>query len=543
MRRDVQALEAGTFDVLVIGGGMHGAWIALRAIEAGFSVALIERDDFAGATSANSLKILHGGLRYLQHLDYPRMRSSIAARREFALRSPHLFEPLGCVLPLRRGGLKRPVALRVALALNDLVSAGRNDGVDAGAMLPRGRLLPAQACREFLSPLTTSSAVGGALWWDGLARDTARLVLEPLLEAARGGAVIANRISAERYLIAAGRIEGVEARDAVGARRFPIRAKVVVNAAGPWVEALSSKSGLSGQSLPPAWMGGMNLVLKRPLGIDKAAALTSSSNGVSRELFFVPWRGVTMVGTHYEPLDSLEEVRGPAPRAIIERFLEDVARAAPRAGVTMDDVAVVHWGALPLAAAGQPLPAREPTILGGQTAAGAKGLVLLAAEKLTSAPLVSLRVLERIVAEGGVPAGSPAPMTIRISPPGFDSFLGLPPAALARLSARYGVHWQAVAQHAADDAALLEPITAGCEVLGVEIVHAIREEMAGSLEDLVLRRLGLGDAGDPGTPVLEACMAIAAREWNTSPDAQRASIHALTSAFLANRQGIASTGR
>src|SRR5690349_14384800 len=106
MRRDIDALSGQRFDVAVVGGGIHGAWIALRAARAGHSVALLERGDFGGGTSANSLKILHGGLRYLQHLDLRRMRSSIEARREHARWMPHLFQPLPCVMPLEASGLR-----------------------------------------------------------------------------------------------------------------------------------------------------------------------------------------------------------------------------------------------------------------------------------------------------------------------------------------------------------------------------------------------------------------------------------------------------
>jgi len=122
MRRDLDALAAQVFDIVVVGGGIHGAWIAWRAAREGYRVALIEKHDFGGATSANSLKILHGGLRYLQHLDFGRMRSSIRARREFGRRAPHLVQPLPCLMPLRRVGLRSPWVLGPALLANDVIS-------------------------------------------------------------------------------------------------------------------------------------------------------------------------------------------------------------------------------------------------------------------------------------------------------------------------------------------------------------------------------------------------------------------------------------
>src|SRR6187397_2423730 len=136
MLRDTERLAADTFDVAVIGGGIHGAWIALRAQQAGLRVALIEKNDFGAATSANSLKILHGGLRYLQHLDFKRMRSSIAARREFGRRAPHLVQPLPCLMPLRRVGLRSPWVLGPALLANDVISWDRNSRIAPQSRLP-----------------------------------------------------------------------------------------------------------------------------------------------------------------------------------------------------------------------------------------------------------------------------------------------------------------------------------------------------------------------------------------------------------------------
>ena len=518
MRRDVDALARGEFDVLVIGGGMHGAWIALRAIQAGCSVALIEKADFAAATSANSLKILHGGLRYLQNLDLPRMRSSIAARRQFARQSPHLFQPLPCVMPLRPGGLKNPLTLGGALLANDLLSADRNVGVAGNARLPAGRLISGANCRKALSPLVTSDAVAGALWWDGLAGDTARLALEPLLCAADAGAVVANRVEALRYQLVDSRVVGVEARDVLEERSFAIRARTVINATGPWIAELSRKAGLPTHALPQAWTAGMNIVLRRSLGIDRAVALSGKSGANrQRELFLVPWRGVTMVGTHYEPLESVGDLGGAPPRKVVESFVRDVAAVAPHARVSMQDVALVHWGALPLAAPGDELPAKRPFLVSGLDATGARGLVLLSAEKLTSAPWLSQRVLESALRE--MPS-SPT-MRMQFTPPAAEPdpavTLSVPPQVAARLQSRYGSKWQIVLQHAAIRPELLLPVASATGVLAVEVVHAIREEMAVTLDDLVSRRLGLADAGHPGLGLLRAVAAVAAAEWGLQP--------------------------
>lgn len=143
MRRDVSALGADPFDILIIGGGIHGAFAAWEASLRGLRAALVERDDFASGTSANSLKIAHGGLRYLQRLDFGRMRRSSAERSSLIRLAPHLVRPLPFLVATRGTGRESRTAFRTAFALNDLITWDRNRGLPPGARIPAGRLLVA----------------------------------------------------------------------------------------------------------------------------------------------------------------------------------------------------------------------------------------------------------------------------------------------------------------------------------------------------------------------------------------------------------------
>lgn len=526
MRRSIETLESGEFDVLVVGAGVQGAWVALRAAEAGCRVALIDRHDFGGATSANSLNILHGGLRYLQHLDFPRMRSSIRARREFARQSMRLAQPLPCVMPLRAIGIRSPWFLGPALLANDVISFDRNSGVQSPARLPMGRLLSSAACASRVAPLASARASAGALWWDLLSLDSARLVLDTIIAAAAAGAVIANRVQALGYLVHDGTVAGIAARDGLTGREFEVRAKVVVNATGPWAGEMSRVSGLATDFMPAGWCGGMNLVFRRSLGIETAVALSlavteSDQSAVvrrdSRELFFVPWRGVTMVGTDYLSREEPHEFGEGPPRGAIESFLTEVSSIAPRARLSAADVALAHWGILPTEAAGSKLPRKAPIVVSGRGGAGADGLVIVIGEKLTSAPVLSQQVLRLAMAEiGGAPGrrrdeGAPTATASSQSLPSIAADVSGEPAQ--RLAARYGDRWPGVARHADGQAQLLRPIHPDVGVLGVEILHAIRDEMALGLDDLMLRRLEIGGTGHPGNEVIRRCMEIAAPEW------------------------------
>jgi glycerol-3-phosphate dehydrogenase len=524
MQRDLAALVSTPFDIAVIGGGMHGAWIALRAVQAGKRVALIERDDFGAATSANSLKILHGGLRYLQHLDFTRMRSSIRARREFGRLAPHLVRALPCVMPLQPFGVRSPWVLGPALMTNDVISIDRNWGVQAQARLPMGRLLGSSAMRSQLAPLTDVDAVGGALWWDAVALDVGRLTLEPILRAAEHGAVMANRVQARHYLIQDGAIKGVVAVDRVTGQSLEVKAAAVVNATGPWAGELSRASGLPVPFLPKAWSGGLNVILRKSLGIDAAVALSSVSKAAdtsavlkraTRELFFVPWRGLTMVGTDYHPVREPQEGVAP-PAGAVEHFVAEIAAVAPKADVRMEDVALVHWGLLPADDSGTATPRKSAIVASGAQETGVDGLIIVIAEKLTSAPVLSQAVLQRAAMRSR--RGAPQPVApvhpLPDATPLHPSMLEAQP----RLAARYGNAWRKVADHGREFPELLARIHPDTSTRGVEIIHAIREEMALSLEDIVLRRLGLADIGDPGDGVIRCCADIAARElaWESA---------------------------
>ena len=140
-RRDPSSAAREKYDLIIVGGGIHGAMLALEASGRGLAVLLVEKDDFGGATSFNSLRIVHGGLRYLQSLDVARFRESVAERRWFLANFPDLVKPLGCLMPLYNRGLKRKFVLRMAFAVNDILSRDRNSGVPPSHHLPTGRIL------------------------------------------------------------------------------------------------------------------------------------------------------------------------------------------------------------------------------------------------------------------------------------------------------------------------------------------------------------------------------------------------------------------
>ncbi|MGH8249915.1 MAG: FAD-dependent oxidoreductase [Steroidobacteraceae bacterium] len=547
MRRDTARLRDTAFDILIVGAGMHGAWIARRAAEAGHRVALVERDDFAAATSANSLNILHGGLRYLQHFDLARMRSSIRARREFSRQSPHLVQALPCVMPLGPMGVRSPWILGPALLLNDLFSADRNAGVAGPARLPNGRLIGSADCREQVAPLADTGAGSGALWWDALSLDSARLCLETVLAAADSGAVVANRVEVLRLLLSGGAIQGIAACDRLSGVEFEIRAAVVIDATGPASGRLAAASDLPAPYLPRSWLGALNLVFRSALPLKAAVALSSASKTAdrsvllrraTRDLFFVPWHGAIAVGTDYVPLDSPAAGSTGPPAGVVQAFIAEIGRVAPKSRLRAADLVAVNWGILPGIGTGAATPSKSPILASGRLETGADGLVVVVGEKLTSAPSLSQAVLARAEQAGNLrrSSGRQALAQARaLRPTSSDEArgFGLEAEPRKRLEKRYGLRWRQIFEPYLSQGELFRPVLAGSEVLAVEVVHAVREEMALDLDDLLLRRLGLARTGWPSVDLARRCAGIAGPELGWSADAQAAAIAAFEAKMAA----------
>ncbi|HEX7077063.1 MAG TPA: FAD-dependent oxidoreductase, partial [Candidatus Eisenbacteria bacterium] len=239
MRRDLDALADRTFDLVVIGGGAFGVFTAWDAALRGISVAILERGDWAEAASANCFKMVHGGIRYLQHLDFPRIRQSSRERNTFLRIAPHLVRPLPILIPTYGHGHSGPEILGAGLRAYDLLVWDRNRGIrDPALRLPAGRLLSTRETLALYPELPTAGLTGGALIHDGQMHSPARLALCVLRSAVEHGACAANYVEVTGFLRRGNEIEGVTARDRERDASFTVRGRAFVNAAGAWAAPL-----------------------------------------------------------------------------------------------------------------------------------------------------------------------------------------------------------------------------------------------------------------------------------------------------------------
>ncbi|HEY9422185.1 MAG TPA: FAD-dependent oxidoreductase, partial [Thermoanaerobaculia bacterium] len=334
IERDLERAEAGAFDLVIIGGGIQGATLALEAAQRSLATLLIERGDLGGETTANSLRIVHGGLRYLQSMDLPRFRESVAERRWFLRSFPDLVKPLPCLMPLydppRGGRLRRPAILRLALRMNDLLAR-------EGAF-PPGRMLSAPEVADLFPGVDRRGLRGGALWHDAVAPDPHRLLAEILRRACRCGAGVLDRTEATDLLQEDGKVAGVRAVDRKTGRPLEIRARAVVNCAGPWSREVARRFD---RDVPPLFRPvlAFNLLLDRPPPSRAALAVAAPGPG-AQTWFLVPMEDRLLAGTAYVPAAG---ENGPGEEEIAG-FLAALNAAVPGFALTRGEVLRTLWG-------------------------------------------------------------------------------------------------------------------------------------------------------------------------------------------------------
>lgn len=538
MQRDLASLAGTTFDVVVVGAGIYGALAAWDAAARGLTVALVDRGDFGGATSANSMKTLHGGLRSLQSLNVPQMRRFIRERRAMAILAPHLVEPLPFCLPLSWHPTKNALAVRAALAITDAVGRDRNDGiVDEHLRLPRGRIVSRGACLH-LNPIVDPRPVrAGAVWVDYQMRQAERLLLSAVRSAAEAGAVVGNYVDVVAPVRRDEAVNALAVRDAVTGADFEIQTRAVLNATGPWAGALAAAWG-GGRATPAARLSrAMNLIVPRVTGTHACAG---SHNG--RVLLAVPWRDVTILGTSHDPHDGdAEAAHGTAAHA--EALLRDAQFAFPRAGFGPGMVRLVHRGLLPMVDAGTGGHVRlvKESAIVDHARDGLRGLVSIVSVRYTTARETARDAVDAVCRVLG--AATSRPTLTRFTSAGFERVAALldeaerrevpasTPVQRRRWASAYGSAWPEVARLVEEDPARAAALSPNCPITVAEVVHAMRHEAAQTVSDVLLRRTDAGTAGHPGRAAADAAIAVMAREQAWSAARQQAERQAFDATY------------
>ena len=557
MIRDLKKLTSKEYDVVIIGGGIYGAWALWDATLRGFSTVLVEQNDFGGATSSNSLKIIHGGLRYLQHLDIKRMRESIHERKVLMHVAPQFVHPLPCVMPTYGHGIKGKEIMRIAMLMNDAIGFDRNRGCDPQKTLPNGRTISKTELLEILPGLDETNLTGGAVWYDCQVYNSERMLISVIKSAVAHGAATANYTKVTGFITQDERVHGVNVQDELSGEKFELRGKIVINTSGPWINNVLGQ--LNGHQPAEKFRlsKAMNLVVNRRLTDKFAAGIPSKfefkdadaviSKG-SRLLFFTPWRHYTLIGTTHVPYDG-DTNNFAISETDVTTVLDEFNKAYPAMQVKRDGVVYQYGGLLPMDNEGEVLSEHDVKLtkhyklLDHQAENGLAGLVSVLGVKYTTARDVAVKAVN-LVAKKLRKRKRTQTQTTRITGGNiadFTSYLhaeqakrpwALPEDTVEHLVLNYGSDYPQLLALLNENENWKMPVSKTTKVVQAEIVHGVRNEMAQHLVDIVKRRTDLGSGGYPGDEAAVTCAEIMAAELGWGVKQKEAELATLRQSYL-----------
>ena len=482
--QQLAALDTGSFDLLVVGGGITGCGIAREAALQGLSVALIEQDDFASGTSSRSSRLVHGGVRYLEHGHLGLVFESSKERRQLLEIAPHLVQPLEFVWPVYEGARIPLWKLRAGLLLYDALALFRN--------VARHHRLTRAAVLEREPTLEPAGLVGGALYYDAATND-ARLTLANALAALESGAVVLNHVAAIGLLAEDGRLSGVSAHDRFSGAVLQVRARVVVNATGPWSDEIRALD-TPGVPTVRGSKGAHIAVPRERVGNRHALTLLSPRDG--RVLFVIPAGRHAIIGTT-ETDASTEPGDVRASRADMGYLLDAANSFFPTAHLTDEDV-VSAWAGIrpliPVAAENAGSVTREHAV-----SVSERGLVSVVGGKLTTYRVMARDVVAavlRVLRGRRVrlrPSAQPLPggqlESLETLVAEVTEATGDAPLA-THLACSFGSRWRAVWEEM-NHADGRERVVDGLPYTIGELRYCARNEMAHTVADLLIRRTHL----------------------------------------------------
>jgi glycerol-3-phosphate dehydrogenase len=509
-------LGARRFDVLVVGGGIVGAAVARDAALRGLSVALVEKGDFGSGTSSKTSKLVHGGLRYLEQGRVGLVREGLRERRTLLRIAPGLVEPLALALPLRADDPRPPWQVALGLALYDGLARERSLGPH--------RMLSARAALR-LEPRLEADGLRSAAVYSDCRMDDARLCLETALDAERRGAVCVNHAAVLSLARGPRGIEGALLEDGATGRRVHVSARAVVNATGPWADALRRESDpAAAPRLAPT--KGVHLVLPRA----SSQALFVRSRDDGRMVFVLPWEGHSLVGTTESEAGDLDDLHATSDE--VDYLLRVLARALPSVEAGPKDVVATFAGARPLLSYGKgssTIASREHAV-----EVDRNGLVSVMGGKYTTHRSMAEAAVDVVVERFGFPARPCATARAPLRRPARESRLDLwrdvagllSPDRLRRILLRYGQSAWDVLALVREDPSLAEPVCPHHDVALAELAHGARSEAATTVEDLLLRRTKVGYSRCGATESLPRVAAVLARHAGLPAEAVEAQARA-----------------
>ncbi len=486
------------YDAIIIGAGVYGIALALVASQMGLKILLLEKQDFGWSTTFNSLRTIHGGLRYLQKMDLQRFFESVEERRWFLREFPGLVTPLSCLMPLYGNGAYKPSIFRVALALNALLSYNRNKGVDHGQELQKGKIINRDEVIRLFPMVDRDSLKGGAIWHDGGMPASQLVVMEMLKRACQGDVTALNYTAVTELIVKNNQTRGVRCIDRETGQQFEFYSKKVINATGPWCRKLAAAFDRDYPELFRYSIAWNALINKKALSTHSVAVKPRRPG--ARMFFIHAWNGLILGGTVHSPWNNTNNYPMPKEKDLAT-YIEDMNLAVPTLNLKQSDIIQIYSGLLPVQTQGSDILADREIIKDHGAEGGPRGMYSVSGVKFTTSRKVAEKALKIIF-----------PTHTALS---ASSIRKTPAPSLAGLPARFDFHW-----HPGQDSGWQDSLTS--------IIH---NEAAIHLDDLVIRRTTLGD--NP-----QRAMAIApeiARLFDWDENRQQEEIERLQNYFAVRR--------
>ena len=532
MQRDLRAMSETDYDLIIAGGGVTGATTAWAAALRGLKVALLEKNDFAHATTSGSSKLVHGGLRYLVNGELKLVRESLRERRIWENIAPHMVHPLPFILPTYGRGMKSGLVLSIGLTFYDLLSYDRNFVSDDDKKIPAHHSISRDEALRLMPSLKPEGLTGAKVYYDCQMFAPERLCLECIAGAVEYGADAANYAEVTGFMRDKACITGVTVKDVITGKTYEIKGKVTINAAGPWADELMRLGENHNPSRGLIRSKGIHIITREISG-KNALAIQSDIGG---HFFVLPWRGHTIIGTT-DAVFNDEPDRVGVTEEDIRDFLSVINDGLPSLHLKREDVLHFYVGIRPLIDHQPNTPgpkdsykaSREAEVCDHKTLSNIDGFISALGGKWTT----SRHLAEQIVDMAARKISKYVKKCETHCTPVYGGEIGrlksfiiraqirhdhLPGDIVENLCHFYGSRIDEVVATAnekpEEKTELLRRITPENQTIGVQIIYAIRHEMAEHLSDVIFRRTGLGTLGHPGVPMLTRVADLMAHELN-----------------------------
>ncbi|MCW7505015.1 glycerol-3-phosphate dehydrogenase/oxidase [Leptospira paudalimensis] len=511
LNRFIETYDGESFDVTIIGGGITGATLAYEVASRGYTVCLLEKKDFGGATSAATGKLIHGGLRYLKQFEIGLVREALKERRNLSNIAPNLVYPYAMVLP------KPGFIARLGLFVYDLLSFDKTWTWDKSKKIPNHKYLK----REKLLKQNLGDYEDAAYFYDAICLSPERLTLSFLKSAVLYGGKISNYTEVKELLWEGSRVVGVTAMDMITKKEVTIHSQVTINASGPWSQDVLAKSKKTETGFPKQRSEGIYLITKQ------VTPIMTLFVGDKGHFSFAPWRGHSMIGpTEKSYFGKVEDWK--LTRESILEFLDYINQTSHlKEKLTLDDVLFAYGGLRPLAeSSDDTYSASRRSELYDHVRDGIDGLITAAGGKYTTsrqfAETIFRSIQKKIKKQSGISISAKQHLYgshildiesfIAEAKEKHKRFL---PQTIDYLIRHYGLEYETILSIVKVDPNLSTVLNEDGEILA-EVVYAIRFEMAKTLSDIFLRRTGLGTLGLLPKESMEKILQVVAKEWGWS---------------------------